>query len=277
MPESADIGQHAAKQVKISRIIETASGALGNGVTPRTHYMPPEKESSLDPQRVFQRMPALYAVIKALLSPTLSWVSWRRFTPDAGKFTVVNFGAGATQLDPALINLDFVAFPHIDIVADFPHPLPIRNSSVDGVISISVFEHLEKPEFAMREVTRILKPGGSLFIATPFQYPFHGAPYDFTRWTMIGLRNLIGEEFEIVASGSRGGAMGVVILALSHAAAQLFCFGSLRLYSIANFSMMALLAPLKLLDLALAKLPFDTHLCPGLYIAAKRRSKVVEN
>ncbi len=191
--------------------------------------------------------------------------------PDAGARTVVNLGAGTTRLHDQMINVDFAAFPHIDIVADFSEPLPIRSGSVDAVLSISVFEHLEKAPAAVAEVARILKPGGVFYLATPFLYPFHGAPCDYTRWSLPGIRALLGDEFEIIASGSRGGAMGVVVLALSHAAGQMLCFGSSRLYSLVNFSCLGLLAPLKLLDLLLGRLPFNANLCPGLYVTARKR------
>jgi SAM-dependent methyltransferase len=183
---------------------------------------------------------------------------------------VINLGAGTTVLDPDMINVDMVAFAHIDIVADFSRPLPIRSDSVDAVVSISVFEHLSQPAFAAAEVARILKPGGTFYLATPLLYPFHGAPCDYTRWTLPGLGALLGDAFEIRRSGSRGGPMGVVILALAHAMAQIFSFGSHRAYSLVNFSVMGLLAPLKLLDLLLAVLPFNTTLCPGLFVTARK-------
>jgi hypothetical protein len=34
---------------------------------------------------------------------------------------------------------------------------------------------------------------------------------------------------------------------------------------------MAVLSPLKLLDLVLGRLPFTAFLCPNLYVAARRR------
>ena len=114
------------------------------------------------------------------------------------------------------------------------------------------------------EIARILKPGGIVFVAAPFHYPFHDAPDDFTRWTLPGLKMLLGEQFEVVGCGPRGGAMGVVILALAHVGGQLLCFGSERAYAIANFMLMAVLAPLKLLDLVLTRLPFNAHLCPNV-------------
>jgi SAM-dependent methyltransferase len=250
---------------------------LTGGPTPdmpaRSHYLPPEKSGGFDLQRFFQRFPSVYSSIKAILSPTLSLHTWKEAITDVDAQVVLNLGAGTMQLHPGMINVDFVAFPHIDIVADFSDPLPIQSDSVDGVVSISTFEHLEKAPFVVSEVARMLKPGGIFYLATPFQYPFHGAPYDYTRWTLPGLRVLLGHDFEIVASGGRGGPMGVVLLALSHAIAQLLCFGSHRLYHLLNFACLGLLAPIKLLDLLLAQLPFSTTLCPGLFVTARKLAR----
>ncbi len=236
----------------------------------RTHYLA-EETHAFDPQRFVQRFPAVYAWVKAILSPTLTLHRWRSQVPDPASGIVINLGAGTTCLDKNLINVDFVAFPHIDIVADFSQSLPIRSESVDAVLSISVFEHLENAPHTVAEVTRILKPGGIFYLATPFLYPFHGAPSDFTRWTLPGLRTLLGDAFEIRASGGRGGPLGVAILALAHLVAQLCCFGSAHVYSLVNFACLGLLAPLKLPDLLLERLPFSTTLCPGLYVTARKR------
>lgn len=257
------------KREKVQSILVADAGK--SPAAGRSHYMPHEKDSWLDPQRFFQQFPSLYALIKAILSPTMTLETWRTEVPDPATHIVLNLGAGATQLHPELINTDFVAFPHIDIVADFLEPLPIRSESIDAVVSISVFEHLAKPQFVADEVARILKPGGIFYLATPFLYPFHGAPYDFTRWSLPGLKQLLGDSFDILRSGSRGGPMGIVTLSLAHALAQLLSFGSLRLYSVLNFAGLGLLSPLKLLDLGFALLPFNTTLCPGLFVTAKKR------
>lgn len=48
------------------------------------------------------------------------------------------------------------------------HPYPLLDASFDGVLFTEVFEHLrDYPVDALREVARILKPGGYLFFTTP--------------------------------------------------------------------------------------------------------------
>jgi SAM-dependent methyltransferase len=45
--------------------------------------------------------------------------------------------------------------------------LPFAAESVDAVIGLDIFEHIEDDEAAFREVQRILKPGGSLVMSVP--------------------------------------------------------------------------------------------------------------
>jgi SAM-dependent methyltransferase len=66
--------------------------------------------------------------------------------------------------------------------------LPIADASIDRVALLDVLEHLEHPQAALREIARVLKPGGSLLVSVPFLYPVHDAPFDFQRPTEHGLK-----------------------------------------------------------------------------------------
>lgn len=48
--------------------------------------------------------------------------------------------------------------------------LPFSTASFDGVIMQDVIEHLREPETVLREVARILKPGGFLYLSTPLKW-----------------------------------------------------------------------------------------------------------
>lgn len=50
---------------------------------------------------------------------------------------------------------------------DFNKHLPLPDNSVDIAISLHVFEHLADPDTAMKEIARILKPGGIFLGGTP--------------------------------------------------------------------------------------------------------------
>jgi SAM-dependent methyltransferase len=75
----------------------------------------------------------------------------------------------------------------VDIVADL-HSLPAEwTSRFDGFVANAVFEHLERPWLAAREVVRILAPGGLCYVSTHQTFPLHGYPSDFFRFSREAL------------------------------------------------------------------------------------------
>lgn len=76
---------------------------------------------------------------------------------------------------------------HPNVFADAAH-LPFPNGVFDGVICLEVLEHVPEPAIVMKEIERVLKPGGCAWISMPFLYPLHDAPFDFQRYTEYGLR-----------------------------------------------------------------------------------------
>ena len=67
----------------------------------------------------------------------------------------------------------------IDIVSDIT-AIPVEDSSFDVVMCTEVFEHIPNAEKAVKECSRILKPGGSLIITAPFCSLTHESPYHFS-------------------------------------------------------------------------------------------------
>jgi SAM-dependent methyltransferase len=67
-------------------------------------------------------------------------------------------------------------------------------------------EHVTDPKAVFNELSRLLKPGGKLYLTTNFLFPIHGAPFDFYRFTHFGL-NLLAKEssFSEVQISARGG------------------------------------------------------------------------
>jgi SAM-dependent methyltransferase len=60
--------------------------------------------------------------------------------------------------------------------------IPIASASVDTVLCTEVLEHVPDPDAVVREIARVLKPGGSVICTAPFCYPKHDA-YDFFRYS----------------------------------------------------------------------------------------------
>ena len=64
----------------------------------------------------------------------------------------------------------------LDIVSDIVN-IPEPDASFDAVMCIEVLEHVPDPIRALRELARLLKPGGTLIITTPFCCLTHFSPY----------------------------------------------------------------------------------------------------
>lgn len=86
----------------------------------------------------------------------------------------------------------------IDIFATAYHT-SLADAVGDVVLSTAVLEHLEEPEAAIREMYRILKPGGHVILTAPFYWQIHESPRDFFRFTRYGLEYLFTKTgFQIV-------------------------------------------------------------------------------
>jgi SAM-dependent methyltransferase len=60
-----------------------------------------------------------------------------------------------------------------------------------------VLEHCRRPADVVREIHRVLAPGGRLVLSTVLVYELHGSPYDFYRFTEEALRDLAHDFAEV--------------------------------------------------------------------------------
>jgi SAM-dependent methyltransferase len=68
--------------------------------------------------------------------------------------------------------------------------LPFGAADFDTVICIQTLEHTPKPQELVRELARVLRPSGRLFLMAPFSFRLHEEPHDYFRYTPHGLRVL---------------------------------------------------------------------------------------
>ncbi len=68
--------------------------------------------------------------------------------------------------------------------------MPVKSDSCDVVICTSVLEHVEDPLAVLREIFRVLRPGGRVIGSVPFGHNLHMEPFDFFRISEYGLRSL---------------------------------------------------------------------------------------
>ncbi len=97
----------------------------------------------------------------------------------------LNLGCGEHKKE-GYINLDWSPLNNPDVVQDlnkFPYAFP--DNTFDLIEAFHVLEHLDKPFDVMREMHRILKPGGTLHLKVPhfsrgFTHAEHAHGFDIT-------------------------------------------------------------------------------------------------
>lgn len=119
----------------------------------------------------------------------------------------LNLGCGEHKKE-GYVNLDWQPLVKPDVLHDlnqFPYPFP--DHAFDLIEAVHIIEHLDRPFRAMRELHRILKPGGTLHMKVPhfsrgFTHAEHSHGFDVTfplyfnpRFTSSGYA---GFEFRLV-------------------------------------------------------------------------------
>jgi len=64
---------------------------------------------------------------------------------------------------------------NIDFIVANAEEMPFQDASFDMCVMNDVFEHLSKPEVVLKEVNRVLKPNGKVFINSPPYFHPYGA------------------------------------------------------------------------------------------------------
>ena len=95
------------------------------------------------------------------------------------KYKAIDLAVGESSWNYA--NLDYVGSLH---------EMPIEDELFDAVLCTQVLEHLEWPRESVKEIYRVLKPGGRLYMTVPMAHTEHQTPYDFFRYTSYGIESI---------------------------------------------------------------------------------------
>lgn len=81
-------------------------------------------------------------------------------------------------------------YGEVTFVSRLEH-IPVQSERYNAVILTQVLEHLPYPSLVLKEIYRVLKSDGKLWLSGPLFYPEHEIPYDYYRYTQFGLRHLV--------------------------------------------------------------------------------------
>lgn len=77
--------------------------------------------------------------------------------------------------------------------------LPFENEKFDLIVCTEVLDDVEDIELVTRELKRVLKKNGKIFITMPFMFGEHNIPYDYRRFTSFGIKKFFEKQnFNIV-------------------------------------------------------------------------------
>jgi len=115
------------------------------------------------------------------------------------------------------VDYDSPGHPHhgepIDVFYD-GKTLPFPDNHFDGVFSSEVFEHVFNLEEIIKEVHRVLKPGGKMLFTCPFVISEHEVPNDYARYTMFALKHLLEKNGFRVLETKKAGNFILAIMQL---------------------------------------------------------------
>jgi SAM-dependent methyltransferase len=101
-----------------------------------------------------------------------------------------------------------------------PHVSGKLASSFDLTYCFDTLEHVSDPFLFCEHLIQITKPGGHLFVATVFSWPYHPSPEDYFRYSPVGLRECFlgprngrAKEIEVLWAGWGSDRRGVALLA----------------------------------------------------------------
>ena len=153
---------------------------------------------------------------KFRLTKPYNWLIFKIINPNLeealrkyGRGKMIDIGCGEKPyLDMASKYVDeHIGLDHQDSMHDTSnvniigsaYEIPSANNTYDTILCTDVLEHLEKPDYAIREAFRVLKPGGYGIYSVPLFWHLHEEPRDFYRFTKYGLEHLFTNcNFEVI-------------------------------------------------------------------------------
>lgn len=133
------------------------------------------------------RRPVIFQDLETELSPVVKYLQGH----------VLNAGCGDRDISQYLVANGAESVDNCDIKSSLPgvmicalENIPKPEGTYHSILCNAVLEHVKDPDNVIKELKRLLKPGGHLVICVPFLQPYHGSPDDYRRFTRQGLEEL---------------------------------------------------------------------------------------
>ena len=159
-------------------------------------------------------------VVRAPLARWL-WAEALRAGRDFGRFRVLDVGCGKKPYYPFFepFVAEYVGLDIHSALADVDAPaesIPLADDGFDVVLCIQFLEHAEDPAAVVRELFRVVAPGGRVLASTHGVSVYHPDPVDHWRWTHTGLQLLFSENatwrsVTIEAGAGSAGCMAMLV------------------------------------------------------------------
>jgi SAM-dependent methyltransferase len=89
------------------------------------------------------------------------------------------------------VGTDLAAGQGVDVVADLTAGIAgLPENHFALAICCSVLEHVHKPWLMAENITRLVRPGGKLYVSVPWVWRYHPYPDDYFRFSFRGVRSL---------------------------------------------------------------------------------------
>jgi SAM-dependent methyltransferase len=145
--------------------------------------------------------PPLSMPTYAVRAPLARWLAEEaeRAARDLGAFRLLDVGCGEKPYAPLFagaaeyVGLDTAAHVDADLVGPI-EAIPAADAAFDLAICIQVLEHVAGPARGIRELHRVVRPGGRVLLSTHGTIVYHPNPVDLWRWTHEGLERLFAES-----------------------------------------------------------------------------------
>jgi len=229
--------------------------------SPVLRWYEPKEGSKSTPETVFKKIiNKLYRYTKpadrvwTLKSQKVIRNMLNEKKPDAEDSIVVLIGTGFESVYKHVLNtyrdiirIGLTQRGDVDLFCDVCD-LPILDESIDLIFSSSVLEHVYNPERAVKEMFRVVKPGGYVYAEIPFMRAFHMIPIDYQRYTISGIEELFARYgFTKIDKGICSGPFTATVLFFTDFCNSVFSFNRyLRIIFVRLLSIV--LYPVKYLD-----------------------------